>query len=98
MDCSLPGSSIHGIFQARVLEWGAIALDVVLKSKDIILLTKVHLVKAVVFLVVMFGCESWTIKSIECRKIDPFEVMEKTLESPLDSQDVKAVNPKGNQS
>ena len=55
MDCSLPGSSIHGIFQARVLEWGAIALDVVLKSKDIILLTKVHLVKAMVFPVVMYG-------------------------------------------
>ena len=55
MDCSLPGSSIHGIFQARVLEWDAIAfsvtnLDSILKSRDIILLTKVHIVKAMVFL------------------------------------------------
>ena len=50
MDCSLPGSSVHGIFQARVLEWGAIAfsminLDSILKSRDITLPTKVCLVK-----------------------------------------------------
>ena len=70
-------------------------LDSIFKSRDITLPAKVHLVKAMVFLVVMFGCESWTIKSTECRKIDPFEVMEKTLESPLDRQDIKAVNPKG---
>ena len=65
MDCSLPGSSAHGIFQARVLEWVAIAfsnLDSILKSRDITLPTKVHLVKAMVFPVVMYGCESWTIK------------------------------------
>ena len=58
MDCSPPGSSIHGIFQARVLEWGAIAfsnLDSILKSRDITLPTKVRLVKAMVFLVVMYG-------------------------------------------
>ena len=118
MDCSLPGSSIHGIFQARVLEWGAIAfsagpinswqidggtietvkdfifggskitadgdcsheikkhlllgrkattnLDRILKSRGITLPTKVHLVKAMVFPVVMYGCESWTIKKPEC--------------------------------
>ena len=71
MDCSLPGSSVHGICQARVLEWGAIAfsrtnLDRVLKSRlNITLPTKVHLVKAVVFLVVLYGCESWTIKKVE---------------------------------
>ena len=70
MDCSLPGSSIHGIFQARVLEWGAIAfsmtnLDSVLKSRDITLTTNVHLIKAMVFPVVMYGCESWTIKKTE---------------------------------
>ena len=65
MDCSLPGSSAHGIFQARVLEWVAIAfsnLDSILKSRDITLPTKVHLVKAMVFPVVVYGCESWTIK------------------------------------
>ena len=49
-------------------------LDSILKSRDIILLTKVHLVKAVVFPVVMYGCESWTIKKAECRRIDAFEL------------------------
>ena len=48
-------------------------LDSILKSRDIILPTKVHLVKAVVFPVVMYGCESWTIKKAECRRIDAFE-------------------------
>ena len=75
MDCSLPGSSVHGIFQARVLEWGAIAFSYsILKSRDITLSTKVHLVKAMVFPVVMYGCESWTIKRAECRRIDTFEL------------------------
>ena len=49
-------------------------LDSILKSRDITLLTKVHLVKAMVFLVVMYGCESWTIKKAECRRIDAFEL------------------------
>ena len=49
-------------------------LDNVFKSRDIILLTKVHLVKAMVFLVVMYGCESWTIKNAECQRIDAFEL------------------------
>ena len=62
MDYILPGSSVHGIFQARILEWGAIAfsvinLDHILKSRDITLPTKVHLVKAMVFTVVMYGSE-----------------------------------------
>ena len=76
MDCSPPDSSVHGIFQARVLEWGAIAnLDSVLKSRDITLPTLLyHLVKALVFPVVMYGCESWTIKKAECRRIDAFEL------------------------
>ena len=51
-----------------------INLDCILKSRDITLLTKVHLVKAMVFPVVMYGCESWTIKKAECRKIDAFEL------------------------
>ena len=73
MDCSLPGSSVHGIFQARVLEWVAIAfsmsnLDSILKSRDITLSTKVHLVKAMVFPGVMYECESWTVKKAECQK------------------------------
>ena len=61
--------------------------------------TKVHLVKAMVFPVVMYGCESWTIKKTECCRIDAFELwLEKTLESPLDCKEVKSANPKGNQS
>ena len=72
VDCSLPGSSAHGIFQARVLEW--VAIDRILNSRDITLPTKVHLVKAMVFPVVMYGCESWTIKKAEHRRIDAFEL------------------------
>ena len=49
-------------------------LDSILKSRDITLLTKVHLVKAMVFPVVMYGCESWTIKKTECRRINVFEL------------------------
>ena len=109
MYCSLPGYSAHGIFQARVLEWGAMEtvadfifggskttadgdcsheikrrlllgrkvmtnLDSILKSRDITLSTKVCLVKAIVFPVVMYGCESWTIKKAECQRIDAFEL------------------------
>ena len=120
MNCSPPGSSIHGIFQARVLEWGAIAfsfmanrrgksgsltnflffsskitadgdcsdelkrrlllrrkavmdLDSVLKSRDITLLTKVLIDKAMIFPVVMYGCENWTIKA-ECQRTDAFKL------------------------
>ena len=49
-------------------------LDSILKSTDITLITKVHLVKAMVFPVVMYGCESWTIKKAECQRIDAFEL------------------------
>ena len=69
-------------------------LDSVLKSRDITFPTKVPIVKAMVFPVVMYGCESRTIKKAECRRIDAFE---KTLESPLDCKEIKPVNPKGNQ-
>ena len=72
--------------------------DSVLKSRDITLSTKVHLVKAIVFLVVMYGGESWTIKKAECRRIDAFELLEKTLESPLDCKEIQPVHPKGDQS
>ena len=61
-------------------------LDSILKSIDITLLAKVHLVKAMVFPVVMYGCESWTIKKAEHRRNDAFELWcWKRLESPLDS-------------
>ena len=63
-------------------------LDNILKSRDITLSTKVHVVKAMVFPVVMYGCESWTIKKAEHLKIDALElvVLEKILESSLDSK------------
>ena len=61
--------------------------------------TKVHLVKAIVFPVVMYGYESYAIKKAECRRIEAFELWcWKTLESPLDCKDIKPVNPKENQS
>ena len=64
------------------------------------LLTKVHLVKAMVLPVVMYGFESWTIKKAEHCRVDAFEtvVLEKTLESPLDCKEIKPVHPKRNQS
>ena len=64
------------------------------KSRDITLPTKVHLIKAMVFPVVVYGCESWTIKKAERQKIDAFE-LEKTLESPLDCKEIQPVHPKG---
>ena len=75
-------------------------LDSRLKSRDITLLTKVYIVKAVVFPVEVFGCESWTINKADCQRTDAFELWfwEKTLESPLDCKEIQPVNPKGNQS
>ena len=75
-------------------------LDSILKSRDITLPTKVCLVKAMVFPVVMYGCESWTINKPEHQRIDAFELwlLEKTLESPLDCKEIQPVHPKGNQS
>ena len=74
-------------------------LDSILKSRDIILPTKVHLVKAMVFPIVMYGCESWIIKKAEHQRIDAFELWcWRTLESPLDCKEIKPVNPNGNQS
>ena len=75
-------------------------LDSILKSRDITLPTKVHLVKAMVFPVVMYGYESWTVKKAERWRIDGFwtVVLEKTLESPLDYKDIQPVHPKGDQS
>ena len=73
-------------------------LDSVLKNRDITLPIKIHIVKAMIFPVVMYGCENWTIKKAERQKIGAFElVLEKTPESPLDSKSIKPVNLKGNQ-
>ena len=70
-------------------------LDSILKSKDVTLPTKVRLVKAMVFPVVMYGCESWTVKKAERRRIDV--VLEKTLESPLDCKEIQPVHSEGDQ-
>ena len=75
-------------------------LDSILKSRDITLPTKICLVKDMVFLVVMYGCESWNIKKAEGQRIDAFELWywRKTLESPLDCKEIQPVHPKENKS
>ena len=76
------------------------SLDSILKSRDITLLTKVHLVKAMVFPVDMYGCESWTIKKAECQRIDVFELWcwRRLLRVPWDFKEIQPVHPKGDQS
>ena len=71
-------------------------LDSILKSRDITLLTKVHLVKAIVFPVIMYGCVSWTIKKAEHQRIDAFELW--CRRRLLNCKEIKPVNSKGNQS
>ena len=74
-------------------------LDSILKSIEIILPTKVHLVKATVFPVVMYRCESWTVKKVERQRIDAFELWcWRRLESLLACKKIQPVHPKGNQS
>ena len=74
-------------------------LDSILKSRYITLLTKIHLVKAMVFPVVMYGYESWTIRKAEHQRTDAIELWcWRGVESPLDCSEIKPVNPKGNQS
>ena len=73
-------------------------LNSILKSRDITLPAKIHLVKAIFFSVVMYGCESWTIKKAECQRIDALELWcWRRLLGPLDSKEIKPVNPKENQ-
>ena len=139
MDCRLPGSSVHRIFPARILESVATSSSIyffnfvsirddecspnllryhfIMYGSQITILqtlnsysdcvnyitiklpTKVHLVKAMVFPIVMYGCESWTIKKAEHRRIDAFELWcWRTFESPLDCKEIQQVHPKGNQS
>ena len=86
---------------------GMTNLDSILKSRDITLLTKVHLFKAMVFPVVMYGCESWTIKKAKCFRIDAFELFELNFWTAFelhqhcgvgeDSWEIQPVNLKGNQ-
>ena len=74
-------------------------LDSILKSRDITLSTKVCLFKAMVFPVVMYGCEGWTLKKAEHQRIDALTVvLEKTLKSLLDCKEIQPVHPKGDQS
>ena len=75
-------------------------LDSILKSRDITLPTKVHLVKAMVFPVVRYGCESWTVKKASTEKMVLWNcgVGEEALENPLDCKEIQPVHPKGDQS
>ena len=75
------------------------SLDSVLKSRDIILPTKVHLVKAMVFPVVMYGCESWTIKKLSAKELMLLNCgVEEDSWDPLDCKEIQPVHPKGDQS
>ena len=74
-------------------------LDSIFKNRGITLPTKVHLVKAMVFPVVMYGCKSWTVKKTECRRIDTFELWcWRRLQNPLDCKKIQPVHPKGDHS
>ena len=94
------GDCSHDIKRCLLLGRKAIThLDSILKSKDVTLPTKVCLVKAMIFPVDMYGCDSWTIKKAECQRIDAFELWcWRRLLSPLDCKDIQLVHPKGNQS
>ena len=73
-------------------------LHSIFKSRDITLPTKVRLVKAMVFPIVMYGCESWTMKKAEHRRIDAFELwFWRRLLSPLDCKEIQPVHSKGDQ-
>ena len=93
------GDCSHEIKRCLLLERKVMTnLDSLLESRDITLPTKVHLVKTMVFPVVMYGCESWIVKKAECLKNWCFwtVVLEKSLESPLDCKENQPVTPKGN--
>ena len=75
-----------------------INLDSIFKNRDITLLIKVYIVKTMAFPIVMYRCKSWTIKKSEQQRIDAFKLWScRRLSSPLDSKEIKPVNPKGNQ-
>ena len=95
------GDYSHGIKRCLLLGRKVMTnLDSILKSRDITLPRKVCLVKAMVFPVVMYGCESWAIKKAEHWKIDAFELWcwRRLLESPLDCKEIQPVHSKGDQS
>ena len=74
-------------------------LDSILKSRDITLLTNICLVKVMVFPVLMYGCESWTIKKSECQRIDAFELWywRRLLRVPWTAKEIHSVHPKGDE-
>ena len=91
------GDCSHEIKRCLLLGRKAmIILDSILKSRDITLPTNTRLVKAMVFPVVMYGCESWTIKKVEPPRTDAFEPW--CWITPLDSKEIQQVHPKGSQS
>ena len=94
------GDCSHEIKRHLLLGRNVITNLGILKSRDITLPTKVRLVKAMVFPVVVYGCESWNVKKAECQRIDAFELWcwRKTLESPLDCKEIQPVHLKGDQS
>ena len=94
VDCSYEIKR-HLLFGRKVMT----KLDSILKSRVITLPKKVHLVKAMVFTVVMYRCESWAIKKVEQQRIDDFELWcwRRLLESPLDCKEIQPVHPKGDQ-
>ena len=94
------GDCSHGIKRRLLFGRKAMTnLDSILKSTDITLPTKVRLVKATVFPVVMYGCESWTVKRAEHETINAFELWSwrRLLRVPWTAKEIHPVNPKGNQ-
>ena len=93
------GNCSHEIKRCLLLGRKAmINLDSILKSRDIILPTKVCLVKAMVSSVVTYGCETWTMKKAEGQRMDAFELWCcRRVESPLDFKEIQPVHPKGDQ-
>ena len=95
------GDCSHEIKRHLLLRRKAMTnLDRVLKSRDITSQTKVRIIKAMVFPVLMYGCESWAIKKADSQRIDAFELWcwRRLLRVPLVCKEIKPVNPKGNQS
>ena len=97
---TVDGNYSHKIKRSLILGRNAKTnLDNILKSRDITWLTKIHIVKGMVFPVVMYRCEGWTIKKAKHQRIGAFKLWcwKRTLECPLKSNEIKSVNPKGNQ-
>ena len=97
---TVDGDCSHEIKRCLLLGRKAMTnLESILRSRDITLWTKFHLLRAIVFPVVMYECESWTIKKTAHQRTDAFELWYwRRLESPLDCKEIKPVNPKGNHS